>query len=101
MLLNLLKPSATFFGHWFPGKFDKQPLPFGLTIGSYPFPNGGKQRQNAHGQAMLKEKNSLKPYKSPHAKIQQDTSALKLEEGWETFCPGDAYTPQFNPLCYY
>lgn len=99
MLSNLLKPSAPFFWHQFPGKFDKQPLPSGLTTGLYPFPNGGKWRQNAHDQAMLKKdrENSLKPYKSPCAKI-QETSPLKLEEEWET---GDAYTTQYNSLCYY
>lgn len=102
-LWNLLNH---FFWHDFLGKFHKQPVPFGLTNDLHSFPNGFFGRiyfENAHGQAMLKKdrENSLKPYKSPHTKIQEETSALKLEEEWGTSCPRDAYTPQFNSLCYY
>lgn len=45
--------------------------------------------------------NSLKPYKSPSPKTEWQTSALKLEKGWKTFRPEEAYNPQFNSSCYY
>lgn len=104
MLSNLLKPSAPFFGIVFQQNFSNSLSPLVWLLACIL-----SQMDSLKGGNMLMDQacwekdreNSWKPYKSPPPKIQWETSALKLEEGWETFGPGVAYNPQFNSSCYY
>lgn len=103
MLSNLLKPSAPFFGTSFQQNFTNglSPLVWLLAciLSQMDSLKGGNMLMDQQGWEKGRE-NSQKPYKSSPPKIRWETSALKLEEGWEAFGPGDACNPQFNSWCY-